>query len=78
MAEVSGADLERVRGLFEREAGPATPEVDVRAAACREDCILLVKEPEDGLRLPHGGCADVGESAAARETREESGYERLD
>ncbi len=78
MAEGSGADLERVCDLFEREAGPATPKVDVRVAAFRGDGILLVKEPEDGLWTPPGGWADVGESAAeaaVRETREESGYE---
>lgn len=51
--------------------------MDVRAAAFREERILLVKEPGDeGWSLP-GGWADVGESpseAAVRETLEESGY----
>ena len=81
MAEGAGADPEHVRPLFAREAGPATPKVDVRAAVFREDPrggeILLVREPEDGLWSPPGGWADVGESpteAAVREVREESGY----
>ena len=81
MAEGVGADPEHVRALFAREAGPATPKVDVRAAVFREgprgDGILLVREPEDGLWSPPGGWADVGESpteATVREVREESGY----
>ena len=65
MAEGAGADPEHVHALFAREAGPATPKVDVRAAVFREgprgDGILLVREPEDGLWSPPGGWADVGE-----------------
>ena len=81
MAEGADADPEHIRPLFAREAGPATPKVDVRAAVFREDPrgdeILLVREPEDRLWSPPGGWADVGESpteAAVREVREESGY----
>jgi ADP-ribose pyrophosphatase YjhB (NUDIX family) len=77
MVEGSGADPEHVRALFARETGPATPKVDVRAVVFRDDEILLVKEPEDGLWSPPGGWADVGESPAeaiVREVHEESGY----
>jgi ADP-ribose pyrophosphatase YjhB (NUDIX family) len=77
LAAHSTGTLEEARDLLALETGPATPKVDVRAAAFREGRILLVKEPGDeGWSLP-GGWADVGESpseAAARETLEESGY----
>jgi ADP-ribose pyrophosphatase YjhB (NUDIX family) len=67
-----------VAELFAGEAGYATPKVDVRVAAFREDRILLVRELSDGCWTLPGGWADVGEPpslAAARETREESGFE---
>src|ERR671920_1127629 len=77
IAAHSTGTLEESRDLLALERGPATPKVDVRAAAFQEGRILLVKEPGDaGWSLP-GGWADVGESpseAAARETLEESGY----
>jgi ADP-ribose pyrophosphatase YjhB (NUDIX family) len=64
--------------LFAGQVGYATPKVDVRAAVFRDSQILLVRELDDGSWTLPGGWADVGESpsvAAARETREESGYE---
>ena len=63
--------------MFRREAGPATPKIDVRAAVISENKILLVKERGNGWTLP-GGWVDPGESpseAAVRETKEESGYD---
>ena len=63
--------------LFAGQAGYATPKVDVRAAVFHDRRILLVREIEDGGWTLPGGWADVGEPpsiAAARETREESGY----
>ena len=77
LAAHSAADLEHARELLWLETGPATPKVDVRAAAFDGDRILLVKEPEDGRWSLPGGWADVGESAseaAVREVYEESGY----
>jgi ADP-ribose pyrophosphatase YjhB (NUDIX family) len=77
LAAHSTGTLEETRDLLVLETGPATPKVDVRAAVFEDDRILLVKEPDEaGWSVP-GGWADVGESpseAAARETREESGY----
>jgi ADP-ribose pyrophosphatase YjhB (NUDIX family) len=82
-AEITAAyadiDHERVTGLFEGEAGYATPKVDVRGAIFQGDQILMVQEIQDGFRwtLP-GGWADAGDTpteAVLREIREESGYE---
>lgn len=64
--------------LFAEQSGYATPKIDVRVAVFQEGRILLVRELEDGNWTLPGGWADVGEPpsiAAARETREESGYE---
>lgn len=76
----AGSELEIpvLRGLFASERGHATPKVDVRVAAFRDETILLVRERSDGLWTLPGGWADVGESAsegAAREVLEESGFE---
>ncbi len=77
LAAHSTGELEDARGLLELETGPATPKVDVRAAAFDGDRILLVREPDDGGWSLPGGWADVGETAseaAVREVYEESGY----
>jgi ADP-ribose pyrophosphatase YjhB (NUDIX family) len=76
----SGAALpaiQPVAALFDGQAGYATPKVDVRSAVFHDGRILLVRELDDGGWTLPGGWADVGEPpslAAARETREESGY----
>jgi ADP-ribose pyrophosphatase YjhB (NUDIX family) len=62
-----------------REAGYATPKVDVRGVVFREGGILLVREIADAGRwtLP-GGWADVNDTpsqAVVREIFEESGFE---
>jgi ADP-ribose pyrophosphatase YjhB (NUDIX family) len=77
MATHTGADQERIVGLFAQESGYATPKVDVRGVVFRDDAILLVKEREDGRWTLPGGWADVNESpreAVDREVFEESGY----
>jgi ADP-ribose pyrophosphatase YjhB (NUDIX family) len=76
----AGSELELpvLRDLFAAERGHATPKVDVRVAAFRDETILLVRERSDGLWTLPGGWADVGESAsegATREVLEESGFE---
>lgn len=60
------------------ETGPPSPKLDVRAAVFRGDEILLVREASDGLWTLPGGWVDLGESpaaAAAREVKEESGFD---
>jgi ADP-ribose pyrophosphatase YjhB (NUDIX family) len=77
MAAHTGADQERIVGLFAQESGYATPKVDVRGVVFRDDAILLVKEREDGGWTLPAGWADVNESpreAVDREVFEESGY----
>jgi ADP-ribose pyrophosphatase YjhB (NUDIX family) len=79
VAAVSQIEAKQIEALFSTETGYATPKLDVRAAAFRDDKILLVREMLDGGRwtLP-GGWMDPGDSpggAAAREFREETGYE---
>ena len=67
-----------IQDLFAQQSGYATPKIDVRVAAFHEGRLLLVRELEDGCWTLPGGWADVGEPpsiAAAREVREESGYE---
>jgi 8-oxo-dGTP pyrophosphatase MutT (NUDIX family) len=76
-ANFSDADAGALRALFAGEVGHATPKVDVRAVAFRENAVLLVRERSEGRWTLPGGWADVGESpgeAVARETLEESGY----
>jgi ADP-ribose pyrophosphatase YjhB (NUDIX family) len=71
-------DLEKVLGLFQRDAGYATPKVDVRGAAFRDGKILLVREISDGCWTLPGGWADVNQTPAqcvVREIAEESGFE---
>lgn len=78
IAHGSGQDAARVEKIFAEQSGYATPKIDVRVAAFRDGRILLVRELEDGRWTLPGGWADVGEPpsvAAAREAREESGYE---
>jgi len=74
----SGVELERIESMFAQEAGYATPKVDVRGAAFRDQRILLVQEVSDGGWTLPGGWADVNQSArecVEREIREESGFE---
>jgi ADP-ribose pyrophosphatase YjhB (NUDIX family) len=78
VAARTGDQADRLAAIFAAERGYATPKVDVRAAAFRNERILLVKERADGGWTLPGGWADIGDSprsAVEREAREESGYE---
>lgn len=79
IAAGSDGEMAAIQGLFEGQAGYATPKIDVRGVVFHHDKILLVREKLDGGRwtLP-GGWADVGESpglATEREIQEEAGYQ---
>jgi len=78
MSAGAGEPLEVVAGLFSGQVGYATPKVDVRGVAFRDDKILLVRESQDGLWTLPGGWADPNESpseSVTREVFEESGFQ---
>lgn len=78
MATGSQVEMDRILGLFSEQEGYATPKVDVRGVAFREEKILLVKERIDGGWTIPGGWADIGQSlkeCVEREVFEESGFE---
>jgi ADP-ribose pyrophosphatase YjhB (NUDIX family) len=78
LAVGSNTPIEQVQGLFNQDVGYPTPKVDVRAAAFRDDQILLVREISDGRWTLPGGWADVNQSAkecVEREVKEESGFD---
>jgi len=71
-------EKEAVEKVMMKQPGYATPKVDVRAAVIKDDKILLVQERSDERWAMPGGWADVGDipsEVAARETKEESGYD---
>jgi ADP-ribose pyrophosphatase YjhB (NUDIX family) len=70
-------DLPVVLGMFQNQAGYATPKVDCRGVVFQEEKILMVKELSDGGWTFPGGWVDINESpsrAVEREVREEAGY----
>jgi ADP-ribose pyrophosphatase YjhB (NUDIX family) len=78
IAAGSGADLATIKDVISKDAGYATPKIDVRGVVFRENKILLVRERADGLWTLPGGWADVNESpteSVVREVREEAGFE---
>jgi ADP-ribose pyrophosphatase YjhB (NUDIX family) len=78
IAKGSDGDAATVLELFQREAGYATPKVDVRGAAFRDGRVLMVREISDGGWTLPGGWADVNQTAAecvVREISEESGFQ---
>ncbi|MEK8133152.1 NUDIX hydrolase [Paenibacillus filicis] len=78
MSAYSGFPQDQVRTLFAGESGYATPKVDVRGVAFRDNRILLVRETLDGLWSIPGGWADIGYSPreiAVKELKEESGFD---
>ena len=59
LATATGTDPLEMQSLMERQAGYATPKVDVRAASFRDGRVLLVQERSDGCWTLPGGWADV-------------------
>ncbi|HZU89269.1 MAG TPA: NUDIX hydrolase N-terminal domain-containing protein [Stellaceae bacterium] len=77
MAMGSGIAAERIIDLFNQDTGYATPRIDVRGAAFRDERVLMVRERSDGRWALPGGWADVNQTAGecvAREIEEESGF----
>jgi ADP-ribose pyrophosphatase YjhB (NUDIX family) len=79
MAEPCDATATEVERLFADETGYATPKVDVRAAAFRDDGrVLMVREVTDARWSLPGGWAEVNQSpreSVIREVLEETGFE---
>jgi len=70
------AEVRMVLDFLSAAQGYATPRVDVRGVAFRDDRVLLVRERSDQLWSLPGGWADVGSSPkenVEREIREEAG-----
>jgi len=78
VAVYSGGDAAAIRQSINVQPGYVTPKVDVRGACFRDGKVLLVREKADGKWCLPGGWADVGDvpsESAAREVREEAGYD---
>ena len=79
MALGSGTPIQQIENLFARQAGYATPKLEVRTGVFdAQNRLLMVREVLDQNRwtVP-GGWADVNLTAsesAAKEVREETGY----
>lgn len=77
LADKSDLSAEKILDLYSLEAGYATPKVDVRGAAFKDNKILLVKESSDGRWSLPGGWVDINETpseAICKEIFEESGF----
>jgi len=70
-------NFSRVHNYLDNETGYATPKIDVRGTAFKNDKILMVKELSGGLWPLPGGWADIHETPGEnieREVFEESGF----
>ncbi|MBV8778101.1 MAG: NUDIX hydrolase [Alphaproteobacteria bacterium] len=77
MAMGSGATVAQIMELFRQDLAYGTPRVGVRAAAFRDDRVLMVREWNDGRWALPGGWADVNRTASEcieREVWEETGF----
>lgn len=77
-AQVSDAEVEKIRNLFTGDTGFQTPKVDVRAVVMKDGKILLVRERSDRKWSLPGGFADINYSpgeVAVKEVSEETGLE---
>lgn len=79
LAVVSGQPAGELAAVLGRDAGYATPKVDVRGAIFDDrERVLLVREQSDGRWALPGGWADPGDAPSAaviREIGEETGHE---
>ncbi len=76
MSNYTDIDHTKVKELFASETGYQTPKIDIRAAAFKDNLILLVKEKLDEKWSLPGGWADIDYSLkenVIRECMEEAG-----
>lgn len=74
----TGESPQTIEGWIALQPGYATPKVDVRGACFRDGKILMVRERLDGGWCLPGGWMDVGDvpsESAAREVKEEAGFQ---
>ena len=79
IASGAGADLSKVKAIFDEEAGYLTPKLDTRAAIYKERKMLLVREVDGLWALPGGWCdahCTIGENLQ-KEALEEAGVSIL-
>lgn len=77
LADKSNLTADKILDLLSCEKGYATPKLDVRGVAFRNNQVLLVKERSDQLWSLPGGWVDINESpseAVCKEIFEESGF----
>lgn len=77
LANASDKKLTEVNDFFIPDEGYATPKIDLRGGAIKDDKILLVKERSNEKWTLPGGWADVcesGKEGIEREVFEESGF----
>lgn len=78
VAQYTNVPKDKIQENYLAQPGYATPKIDVRGAAIRDNKILLVQERTDQRWCMPGGWADVGDipsEMVVREVREESGFE---
>ena len=76
-AKAGGKNITEVSDFFFLDEGYATPKIDLRSGAIKDNKILLVKERSNEKWVLPGGWADVcesGKEGIEREEFEESGF----
>lgn len=78
MNHYTDVEEKKIKDLFAKETGYATPKVDIRAVVVKDHKVLLVREKSDNAWSLPGGWADIGLSpgeVAAKEVKEEAGLD---
>jgi ADP-ribose pyrophosphatase YjhB (NUDIX family) len=76
-AEQTEYSFKKIKNIFDNQTGHATPRIDVRGAAFKDNKVLLVRETSDEKWTLPGGWADPFETLSEsieREFFEETGY----
>lgn len=78
MSNLTNIDSQKLKFVFNRDAGYLTPKISVRAVIIEGNKIMLVKEKSDNKWSLPGGYAEAGMTPgeiAVNEVKEESGYD---